>query len=260
MKLKCINIMGLEEDVLELGKIYEGELIKDFLGRNCYKVKGLDDYYFFTSRFEVIKDDKPIRIKCIDNRDFFGDEIKSLKFGKIYDVISEDRGYYEIKNELGVIAKYFKSRFKEIKDEEKKEMVNKTMRIKCIDNKTILGDVMKSLELNKVYDVVKEDISGYVIINERGENEWFMKSRFEVVEDETNAKINTEDKIKVNINDSKLAVNRPKTEYTLEDIITLAKHMEIGCMFERIISQLAIPLALDDGLELLIDDFKKIIK
>ena len=58
------------------------------------------------------------------------------------------------------------------------------MKVRCIDNIDFYGEEIERLKLNKVYDVVKEDDSGYVITDENGEDRWFTAFRFEVVEDE----------------------------------------------------------------------------
>ena len=48
------------------------------------------------------------------------------------------------------------------------------MKVRCI--KVSLGD--NNLTRDKVYDVLKEDESCYLIINDLGETRWFMKVRF----------------------------------------------------------------------------------
>ena len=48
------------------------------------------------------------------------------------------------------------------------------MKVKCIEN----NGLEKSLTIDKIYDVINVDNIGYLIINDRNIENWYIKERF----------------------------------------------------------------------------------
>ena len=60
------------------------------------------------------------------------------------------------------------------------------MKIKCIDN----DDYWLNLTIDKIYEVIAESSSGYKIINDLGEENWYRKEWFKTISEMRNDKIN----------------------------------------------------------------------
>ena len=216
-----------------------------------------------------------MKVRCIDNISrITGVELNFLKKGKVYNVIDEMGDKYIIIDEDGERIKCDKNRF-EIVEEDYKEYIKIGDRVKLIKS---IGGYVKVGTLGIVIDIIddedilfvewdeglkdkkwyskrnevelvkndivmsKEGITIKDIIGHSSENGLYENECFYIQIDDDLIQITNK------INDNTIAIN-------MNDKFKFKKEYNFNEAFERSM-QLAIPLALDDGLELLIDNLK----
>lgn len=125
---------------------------------------------------DVIQENNPIVdgkwVECIEQIC----HSNSLTIGKKYKVIKEEGEYYHIINNLDKGEVYFKWRFKEVMN----NTVNENKKIKCINNLGWIG-----ITENKIYEVKKEKLLYYLIVNDFDNEDYYPKRNFEVVDTNT---------------------------------------------------------------------------
>ena len=159
----CPRYSGLNQKCLSI--VYDEKKCKE-----CWR-EAVKDITFKSEELTTI---------CINDKTQRDKRIKMLGIteGKEYQVKSSRyANYYELVNDLGQVETYFVDRFKAV---EGKEMEDKTIKVRCIKNDGIVGQITKGKE----YPVIEESEEEYLIENDKGKKDtWYKKWLFEKVED-----------------------------------------------------------------------------
>ena len=166
MKVKCIDNEFVEHS-LTIDKIYEVTKEKE----HHYEIldNNNENHNYKKIRFVPVDENKCInmRIKCINNHL----TEKYLSKDKIYTVLEEKGDFYIIYDDSKKVNKWNKNRFVQVEAN--------TVEVRCINNKFDKD----SLTIGKIYPVIKETDTGYIIIDDTGFTYNYAKDRFILIDE-----------------------------------------------------------------------------
>lgn len=167
MKVKYLEETG---HYLTRNKIYE---ILDESG-NSYKLKEDtgDNDWWLKSQFEVVTEEPDA--KAIMKVKYLEETGPRLTEDKIYEVVDESGGSYEIKDDKNGVHWWPKYWFEVISEEPEEKAIMKVRFIK---------ETGRCLTRNKIYEVLGESDKYYEVKDDQKGIGWWYKSYFEVVEE-----------------------------------------------------------------------------
>lgn len=162
IKVRCIDNGQMQQLALQIGKIYDA--IESPTIKGAYQIL-IDDterknMNFTKNWFEKVED--VLIVECIDNLDYKD----KLELNKVYKVKKEFDKSYSLEG-IQQDYQFDKKRFKPVYQQKE---------VKCIWSDG-------TLELNKIYPVIREEKEIYIIKNDFREEKLYHKDNFEEVEE-----------------------------------------------------------------------------